>query len=39
MSHSNIVHWDDVEEHDHEEGGIHSAWRYLGEPPARSASA
>ena len=31
VSHSNIVHWDDVEEHDHEEGGIHSAWRYLGE--------
>ena len=31
MSHPNIAHWDDVEEHDHEEGSIHSAWRYLGE--------
>ena len=31
MSHPNIAHWDDVEEHDHKEGSIHSAWRYLGE--------
>jgi uncharacterized cupin superfamily protein len=31
VSHPNIAHWDDVEEHDHEEGSIHSAWRYLGE--------
>jgi mannose-6-phosphate isomerase-like protein (cupin superfamily) len=31
VSHHNITHWDDVEEHDHEEGSIHSAWRYLGE--------
>ena len=31
MSHPNIAHWDEVEEHDHEEGSIHSAWRYLGE--------
>ena len=31
MSHPNIAHWDDVEEHDHEEGSIHSAWRYLGD--------
>jgi hypothetical protein len=39
VSHPNISHWDDVEEHDHEEGSIHSAWRYLGEAAARSASA
>jgi uncharacterized cupin superfamily protein len=31
MSHPNIVHWDDVEEHDFQEGSIHSRWRYLGE--------
>ena len=31
MSHPNIAHWDDVEEHDHEAGSIHSAWRYLGD--------
>jgi uncharacterized cupin superfamily protein len=31
VSHPNIAHWDDVEEHEHEEGSIHSAWRYLGE--------
>jgi uncharacterized cupin superfamily protein len=31
VSHPNIAHWDDVEEHDHEEGSIHSAWRYLGD--------
>ena len=31
MSHPNIAHWDDVEEHDHEEGSIHSAWGYLGD--------
>jgi uncharacterized cupin superfamily protein len=31
VGHPNIVHWDDVEEHDHEEGSIHSAWRYLGD--------
>jgi mannose-6-phosphate isomerase-like protein (cupin superfamily) len=31
VSHPNIAYWDDVEEHDREEGSIHSAWRYLGE--------
>ncbi len=31
MDHPNIAHWDDVEEFDHQEGSIHSAWRYLGE--------
>src|SRR5947208_13531037 len=31
MSHPNIAHWDEVEEHDHQEGSIHSRWRYLGE--------
>jgi hypothetical protein len=31
VSHPNIAHWNDLEEHDHEEGSIHSAWRYLGE--------
>ena len=31
MDHQNIAHWDDVEEFDHQEGSIHSAWRYLGE--------
>ena len=31
MGHANIAHWNDVEEHDHEVGRIHSAWRYLGE--------
>jgi uncharacterized cupin superfamily protein len=31
VSHRNIAHWDDVEEHDHAEGSIHSAWRYLGD--------
>ena len=31
MSHANIAHWDEVEEHDHQAGSIHSRWRYLGE--------
>jgi uncharacterized cupin superfamily protein len=34
MSHPNIVHWNDVEEHDFQEGSIHSRWRYLGEAAA-----
>jgi uncharacterized cupin superfamily protein len=31
VSHPNIAHWDDVEEHDFEAGRIHSWWRFLGE--------
>jgi uncharacterized cupin superfamily protein len=31
VTHQNIAHWDDAPEYDHQEGSIHSAWRYLGE--------
>jgi uncharacterized cupin superfamily protein len=29
VTHPNIAHWDDVEEHDWETGRIHSRWRFL----------